>query len=38
MPGAVMVQMSTREYDSKISQNINSRRRSTSSIPHITKY
>ena len=38
MPGAVMVRISTREYDSKVSQNINNNRRSTRSIPHITKY
>ena len=29
MPGAVMVRMSTREYDSSISWNVNSSRRST---------
>ena len=38
MPSAVIVQISTREYDSRVSQNINSNRRSTRSIPHITKY
>ena len=38
MPGAVIVRMSTREYDSNILQNVNSNRRSTRSIPHITKH
>ena len=38
MPGAVMIQISIREYDSSVLQNINSNRRSTRSIPHITKY
>ena len=38
MPGAVMVQISTREYDNSISQNISSNRRSTRLIPHITKH
>ena len=35
MPGAVMVLISVREYDSKILQNINNNRRSTRLIPHI---
>ena len=38
MPVAVMVLISTREYDSSVSQNVRSSRRSTRSIPHITKY
>ena len=38
MSGAVIVRMNTREYDSKVSQNVNSNRRSTSSVPHITKH
>ena len=37
MPGAVMVRISVREYDNRVLQNINSKRRSTRSIPHITK-
>ena len=38
MPGAVIVRISTREYDSRVLQNINNNRRSTSLIPYITKY
>ena len=38
MPGAVMVQISTRQYNSRVSQNVKSNRRSTRLIPHITKY
>ena len=38
MSGAVMVRISTREYDNSVSQNAKSNRRSTKSIPHITKY
>ena len=38
IPGAVMVQMSTREYNNRVSQNINNNKRSTIFIPYITKY
>ena len=38
MPVAVMVLISVREYDSSVSRNVNSNRRSTRSIPHITKH
>ena len=38
MPGAVIVRISTREYDNSVLQNVNSNRRSTKSILHITKY
>ena len=38
MPGAVMVRISTREYDSRVSWNIISNRRSTRSILYIIKY
>ena len=38
MPGAVMVRMRTRQNDNKVSRNVNSNRRSTRSIPHITKH
>ena len=37
MPGAVIVRISIREYDNNILQNVNNNRRSTRSIPHITK-
>ena len=36
-PGVVMVLINTREYDSRILQNINSNRRSTKLILYITK-
>ena len=38
MPGAVIIQISTREYDSRVLQNVNNNRRSTRLIPQITKY
>ena len=38
MSGAVMVRINTREYDRRVSRNVKSNRRSTRSIPHITKY
>ena len=38
MSGAVIIRISTREYDNNISQNVSSNRRSTILIPHITKY
>ena len=38
MPGAVMVRISTREYDNSVSQNINSNRRSAILILYITKH
>ena len=38
MPGTVIVRIRTRQYDNKISQNVNNNRRSTRSIPHITKH
>ena len=38
MSAAVIIRISTRQYDSKISQNINNNRRSTKSILYIIKY
>ena len=35
MPGTVIVLISIREYDSRVSQNINNNRRSTRLIPYI---
>ena len=38
MPGAVMVLISIREYDSSGSRNVNSNRKSTRLVPHIIKH
>ena len=38
MSVTVIVRISTREYDSKILQNVNNNRRSTRFILYITKY
>ena len=37
MPGAVMLRINVREYDNRVLRNVNSSKRSTRSIPHITK-
>ena len=38
MPVAVMVLISTREYDNSVLQNVSTSKRSTRLIPHITKF